>query len=146
MQDYNFNLFYLYNQVKDMNFSTFAKLGSTAFVAAALTACSSTGGGYQPIIDTAGQDMSNYQYDLSQCQAYADQVSATGDAAVSAVSGAALGALVGLVGGSHGHDVARGAGVGGVTGLATGVASGYSDKHQVIRNCLSGRGYRVLGG
>ena len=50
-----------------------------------------------------------------------------------------LGAIFGNSG-----DVARGAGAGGVVGGARGAASGEREKDQVLRNCLRGRGYRVL--
>ena len=95
------------------------------------------------IVDTKGVDMSRYEQDRRECDAYAEQVSTGKSAAAGAGIGAAMGAALGAIfGGSH--DVARSAGAGGVLGGAQGAAKGEGKKEQVLRNCLSGRGYRVL--
>ncbi len=107
--------------------------------AALLSACASRG----PIIDTQGVDMTRYDQDLAQCQAYSGQVNTGAEAGKSAVGGAAVGAVLGAIVGNSG-TVARGAGVGGVLGGARGAARGEGEKEQVVKNCLRGRGYRVL--
>ena len=95
------------------------------------------------IIDTKGVDMQQYQVDRQDCEAYADQVN-TGERTVkSTVGGAAVGGLLGAIVGNS-DTAGRGAGVGAVTGAYKGVSSGHREKHQVVRNCLRGRGYRVL--
>lgn len=95
------------------------------------------------IVDTKGVDMSHYEQDRRECEAYSEQVSTGASAAKGAGFGAAIGAALGAIfGGSH--DVARSAGTGGVLGGAQGAAKGEGQKEQVLRNCLSGRGYRVL--
>lgn len=104
-----------------------------------LAACASRG----PIIDTQGVDMTRYNQDLAQCETYAGQVNTGAEAGKSAVGGAALGAVLGAIVGNSG-TVARGAGVGGVLGGARGAARGEGEKEQVVKNCLRGRGYRVL--
>lgn len=38
----------------------------------------------------------------------------------------------------------RAAGMGGATGTLSGVSAGVGERRQVIRNCLTGRGYLVL--
>lgn len=95
------------------------------------------------IVDTKGADMSRYAQDKAECEAYAEQVNSGGKAAGGAVAGAAIGAAIGAIVGNS-TTAARGAGVGGVVGGAKGVAHGESEKTQVVKNCLRGRGYRVL--
>jgi hypothetical protein len=61
-------------------------------VAVILTGCAThnTGADYRPIIDTHGKDPARLQQDLSECQAYAHQVSS---AAERAAAGAVVGAF-----------------------------------------------------
>ncbi|HEX7007511.1 MAG TPA: glycine zipper family protein [Alphaproteobacteria bacterium] len=114
-------------------------------VALALAACARS---YEPIVDMKGVDQARYQQDLAECRAYAEQVSPAGEAAagglLGAGVGAALGAIVGAFGGGAGSGAALGAGVGGVGGAASGGLRGASGQKQVIKNCLSRRGYAVL--
>ena len=112
----------------------------------ALIAGGCAGGG--PIVDMKGVDSARYQADLAECEQYAEEVSvagsAGGGAAVGAAAGAAVGAAVGAVTGSPGRGAAIGAAGGGTSGLFGGGASGLSKQDRVVRNCLRGRGYRVL--
>ncbi len=95
------------------------------------------------IVDTKGVDMSRYQQDRQDCESYAEQVSTSKAAAKGAGFGAAIGAALGAIfGGSR--DVVRSAAGGGVVGGAQGAVKGEGEKEQVMRNCLRGRGYRVL--
>jgi hypothetical protein len=93
-------------------------------------------------------DPGRYQADLAECRAYAEQVSpveeAAGSAVVGAALGAALGAITGAFTGSAGTGAALGGALGGTTGAAGGAFSGAEGQRDVIRNCLSGRGYSVL--
>jgi outer membrane lipoprotein SlyB len=102
-----------------------------------------TGCAQQPIIDTKGVNMAQYNQDLADCQTYADQVlvgrKALGGAAAGAVVGAAIGAAVG-----NSDTAQRAAGVGAVAGAGKGTGRGLQEKQQVIRNCLRNRGYAVL--
>ncbi|PCJ28504.1 MAG: glycine zipper family protein [SAR86 cluster bacterium] len=99
--------------------------------------------GNRPIIDTQGINISQYNSDLLQCQAYADEVQLTQKATSGAISGAAVGAVFGAVLGNS-NTAKRGAGVGAVGGGAKGVSEGFRERDLVIKRCLSGRGYRVL--
>lgn len=104
----------------------------------ALAGCSGATG---PIIDTKGVDMSRYQQDLAECETYATQVSTGTAVGKGAAGGAAVGAAVGAIaGGSAG----KGAGIGAVTGGAQSARIADREKADVVRNCLRGRGYRVL--
>lgn len=104
----------------------------------ALTACSGATG---PIIDTKGVDMSKYQTDRTECEAYAQQVSTGTAVAKGAAGGAAVGAAVGAIAGG---DAAKGAGIGAVTGGAESARISDEEKADVVNNCLRGRGYKVL--
>jgi hypothetical protein len=53
-----------------------------------------------------------------------------------------VGGAVGAV--SNRHDTAEGAAIGAITGGASGINQGERDKVRVVKNCLRGRGYRVL--
>lgn len=99
--------------------------------------------GNGPIVDRTGVDEKRYSSDLSECQTYASEVSTGKAAGKSALAGAVVGAAIGAITGNS-TTVARGAGVGGVAGGASGAVSGEQSKDQVVKNCLRGRGYKVL--
>lgn len=108
----------------------------------ALTGCA--GASYRPLIDSAGVDMNRYEADLSTCQNYAGQVAGAADhAAIGAGIGAALGFALAAIGG-RGYDRGRSAAASGLLGAASGAGAGESSQRDVIRRCMSGRGYRVL--
>ena len=95
------------------------------------------------IIDEKGVNMSAYQTDLADCQRYAASVKTGEKTAKGAASGAVVGGLIGAItGGSSG--AATGAGVGAVGGGARGANEGEETEVQVVKRCLSGRGYQVL--
>jgi hypothetical protein len=98
---------------------------------------------YEPIIDTQGVDMSAYAEDLAQCRDYGQQVQVGQSAGRGAAGGAVMGGVVGAIFG-NGATAARTAGAGGVGGGVSGASRGYAERRAVIRNCLMGRGYRVL--
>lgn len=113
-------------------------------LAVGVTGCAGTGANYRPLIDSQGVDLSRYETDLAACQAYAQQThGAAENAALGAAAGAAMGAIIAAAAGSR-YSKTRGARVGAVTGAASGAASGETDQRNVIRRCLSGRGYKVL--
>ncbi|WP_303978125.1 hypothetical protein [Dongia mobilis] len=110
-------------------------------LAATLTVLSA--GAFAPSVFAQG----NYNQDLAECQAYANQVSPVQDAAVGALGGAAGGAALGALSGalfkgvSVGEGAAVGAAAGGVLGLAGGAYTGTQNQKQVLNNCMRGRGY-----
>lgn len=99
--------------------------------------------GNTPIVDTKGVNMADYNRDLTECQAYADDVQTAQKAASSAVAGAAVGGAIGAIVGNS-NTAARGAGIGAVGGGARGLGDGIRERDRVVKRCLSGRGYRVL--
>ena len=98
---------------------------------------------YEPIIDTQGVDMSAYEQDLADCRAYGEQVQVAQRTAGGAATGAVVGGIFGAVVGNR-QTARTTAGAGGVTGGVGGASSGLGERRQAIRNCLIGRGYRVL--
>jgi outer membrane lipoprotein SlyB len=96
------------------------------------------------IIDTRGVNMAQYEDDLAQCEKYSDQVQVGKKAAKGAASGAAVGGAIGAVDGKRGRDAGEGAAVGAIAGGVKGLNEGERDQVRVVKNCLRGRGYRVL--
>jgi len=113
---------------------------SFACVLVLLTSCA--GSTYRPIVDTQGIDFNRYESDLQQCQQFSTQ---TNDAATSAAVGATAGAVLGSVmAGVIGGDRSAAAKLIAIEGAIVGGASGETNQRNIIRRCLSGRGYRVL--
>ncbi len=98
---------------------------------------------YRPIVDTKGMNPQAYESDLRECQAYAEQLNPAEHAAGGAVAGALFGAVLGAIVGNH-DLAAQMAGVGAVSGAASGGGEGANAQKNIIRRCMSGRGYRVL--
>jgi hypothetical protein len=114
-------------------------IGIIAFLMV-LSGCTTTN---EIIIDQKGVNMNAYQQDLTECQSYASGVKTGEKTAKGAGSGAVVGGLIGAItGGASG--AAQGAGVGAVGGGARGANAGQRSEVQVVKRCLSGRGYRVL--
>ncbi|MEM1190464.1 MAG: glycine zipper family protein [Pseudomonadota bacterium] len=96
------------------------------------------------IIDRKGVDMARYAADKAECETYADEVRTGEKAARGAASGAVIGGAVGGISGDSSEDAAQGAGVGAVLGTTRGLAEGQRTKVRVVKQCLRGRGYRIL--
>ena len=105
-----------------------------------LAACTTTD---EIIIDEKGVNMTHYEDDLAECKVYSEQVKVAEKGARGAASGAVVGGLIGAVGGGH-HSATEAAGVGAVAGGAKGINEGDRDTVRVVKNCLRGRGYRIL--
>ena len=97
----------------------------------------------RPIVDMQGVSVAQYNTDLADCQAYADGVQAGRQVARGAVGGAVIGGAVGAVVGNS-DTAQRTAGAGAILGGARGARGALSERERVVRNCLIGRGYRVL--
>jgi outer membrane lipoprotein SlyB len=112
-----------------------------AFAMAAILALAACSGATGPIIDTKGVDMARYEQDRGECETYATQVSSGQAVAKGSAGGAAVGAAIGAIAGG---GAAKGAGIGAVTGGAQSARISDKEKADVVRNCLRGRGYKVL--
>tara|TARA_Y200000002_G_C22323471_1_gene513581 strand:+ start:30 stop:401 length:372 start_codon:yes stop_codon:yes gene_type:complete len=98
----------------------------------------------EPIIDRKGVDMSRYYTDKAECQAYSDEVRIGEKVARGAVGGAVVGGAIGAIVNRGPDSAERGAGVGAVTGGVRGAQEGVRESERVVKQCLRGRGYRVL--
>ncbi|HAX92178.1 MAG TPA: glycine zipper family protein [Rhodospirillaceae bacterium] len=104
---------------------------------------------YTPVVDTKDIDMVKYQQDMAECRTLADQVDVMQNTATSGLIGtglgAAAGAAIGAIGGDPGTGAATGAALGALGGGGSGAMSALDRKKNILNNCLSGRGYKVLG-
>ncbi|KGE03079.1 hypothetical protein HRUBRA_02311 [Pseudohaliea rubra DSM 19751] len=107
----------------------------------ALGGCTTT---KEIIIDDKGVDMAAYRQDLAECRVYAEQVRTGEKVAKGAASGTVIGGAIGAITGGSRDSAARGAGVGAVSGAVKGADRGEREEAQVVKQCLRGRGYRVL--
>lgn len=111
-----------------------------------LTSCATTGDGLpstRVITDTQGVEIQKYNQDLYACRQYAAQVNVGSDALAGLVAGAIFGAAIGAAIGNS-DTAERGASVGVVSGVTEGASDALSEQDMVIKNCLIGRGYKVL--
>jgi len=97
-----------------------------------------------PIIDRKGVDMAKYAVDKAECEQYAAEVNRGEKVARGAIGGAVVGGAIGAILNRRSNSAERGAGVGAVTGGVGGAREGSREVEQVIKQCLRGRGYRVL--
>lgn len=110
---------------------------------ALLAGCAGKAG--RPIVDMKGVSQYQYEQDLAECSQYADEVAVGEKVVGGAGAGAAVGAAIGVIWDGHdGNSVGRDAATGAVLGGAGGAGSGVSERRQVVKNCLRGRGYSVL--
>ncbi len=94
----------------------------------------------EPIVDTQGVDMVRYARDLADCKTYGKQIKIEQGAAKGAAAGAAVGTATGAISG----NAAKGAGYGAIYGAADSARINDREKQRVVKNCMRGRGYRVL--
>ena len=109
-----------------------------------LAACSGFSDPSGAIVDLKGVNRGQYEADLADCQAYADEVPLGKHVGTGAAAGAAVGAAAGAVSGANTTGIGQAAGVGGVYGGTIRGVGAVHEKQQVLRECLRGRGYRVL--
>ena len=109
-----------------------------------LSACSSFLDPSGAIVDMKGVDYEQYEADLASCERFADEVPFGKHVGVGAATGAVVGGATGAISGANKQGTARSAGVGAVYGGTKGGIGAAMEKRQVLRECLRGRGYRVL--
>ena len=98
----------------------------------------------EPIIDRKGVDMAKYAIDKDECQQYAAEVRQGEKVARGVIGGAVVGGAIGAIVNRGSNSAERGAGVGAVTGGVRGTQEGIREQEKVVKQCLRGRGYRVL--
>ena len=107
-------------------------------------ACANTGANYQPVID--GPVGPNYSNDLAQCQkmaAYQAAVdgSTAGNEAIGAAGAAATTAIIQ----DRSDKMGREAAAGDLLGAGADVYAKNQNREVIVRNCMRGRGYNVVG-
>lgn len=118
---------------------------AAAIVAVAmLTGCAAPPTRWEPMVD-GGRGTPQYTEDLVACQRYADTQPDPADAGMGA---ALVGGLLGLVvsdwlGGTGKVNAATAIGVGAASGAQAANAAAGS-RQMIMRNCMIGRGHRVL--
>jgi outer membrane lipoprotein SlyB len=124
--------------------------GMILVLALGAAACAPASQSYQPMIDRGvPPPLARNEYqDVAECRQYAEQISPAGSAAksglIGALVGAAGGAAIGAAVGAPGTGAAIGAAAGGVGGATYGATGANQSQEDVIRNCMRGRGWRVL--
>ncbi|MFI2809724.1 MULTISPECIES: glycine zipper family protein [Microbulbifer] len=121
-------------------------VGLSAILAAGCVTQEQVPGAGGVVIDTYGVNMRQYQLDLADCRskAYYARADAGRRGVTRAAGGALLGGALGAIVGDSSSAAAAGAGAGALLGGVSGVGSSYSEEGRIVRNCLRGRGYRVL--
>ncbi|MFV0322101.1 MAG: glycine zipper family protein [Alphaproteobacteria bacterium] len=107
-----------------------------------LAACSGVGANYEPTVD--GVKDAKYYGDLAACQNLSKEKSYASNRNAGAT---ALGAGIGALTRSKGDrgDIAEGAAIGaGVAAAGSGVLTA-SERQNVIKNCMRGRGHNIVG-
>jgi hypothetical protein len=116
----------------------------TVSVFGLLMACANTGAGYRPVVD--GPVNASYESDLSQCQSLAASgATVDGNTAGSAVAGAGLGAASSVIWNGNSSNLGEAAAVGALAGLTKDAFRKNAQREAIVKNCMRGRGYNVVG-
>ncbi len=103
-----------------------------------------------PVVDPSTiRNQDKYYRDNAECKALAKENkggvgNVAKDTAIGAGVGAGTGALLGAIGGGVGKGLGIGAVVGGVAGGGMSVYKNHKSYDEIYKNCMRGRGYRVL--
>jgi outer membrane lipoprotein SlyB len=95
-----------------------------------------------PIIDTKGVDPQRLAEDWAECEAYTEEILIAAGIGKGAAVGAAVGAATGAV--SDRREVGEATGIGAIYGGTRSGLDADREKQKVFKNCMRGRGYRVL--
>lgn len=111
-----------------------------------LMACANV---YIPVVDMRGVNSQKYRSDLAVCRDYAAKYDAGGNNKTGALFGAGIGAGVGAILGAMTNNIFNGLFigliVGGVSGYNSGTTDSFERQKDLVGNCLTSRGYNVLG-
>ena len=113
-------------------------------LALVVSACANTGANYTPVID--GAVGPNYNADLAACQQLAaSQPNLGSDTAATVATTTGVAAAGTAIVANEGNNVRDAAAIGAIAGLAAAGLEGQQNKEQIVRNCMRGRGYNVVG-
>jgi hypothetical protein len=109
-----------------------------------VAACENTGANYRPVID--GPVGANYETDLYQCQSLAASgATVDGNTAGTVVAGAGLGAASSVIINDNSDNLGQAAAVGALAGLTADAINKNQNREAIVKNCMRGRGYNVVG-
>lgn len=109
-----------------------------------VSACANSGANYVPVID--GAVGPNFDVDLAQCQGLAaSQGQIGGSTAAAAATGAGVAGATSVILNDNSDDLGRAAAAGAVVGVASDAIQRNANKEVIVRNCMRGRGYNVVG-
>lgn len=107
-------------------------------------ACANSGANYTPVID--GAVNANYTADLSQCQALAASGATFDERTAGAVAtGAVVGGASSVIWNDNSDNLGQAAAVGAVVGLTSALVEKNAQREAIVKNCMRGRGYNVVG-
>jgi hypothetical protein len=107
-----------------------------------LGACAGSGADVEPILD--GAPTAQFQSDLAACRQLArSQSQLDRDTMSSAAIGAGLSGVFGSA--DEDGDALGGAIVGALAGAASGASEASDTREAIVKDCLRGRGHRVVG-
>ncbi len=121
------------------SFPTIAATLAVALTVAMVAGCAAHP---DPIIDTKGVDPDRLAQDWDECEVYTEEIIIAQGVGKGAAVGAAVGAATGAV--SNRREVDEAAGLGAIYGGTRSGLDADRQKQQVFKNCMRGRGYRVL--
>lgn len=106
--------------------------------------CSNSGSNYSPIID--GPVGPNYSNDLAQCQQLSQQQGILDEGSVgTAATTAGVAGATSVIFNGNSDDLGEAVAAGAIAGLASDAVRNNQQREVVIRNCMRGRGYNVIG-
>ena len=109
-----------------------------------LAACANSGANYTPVID--GAVGPNYSSDLAQCQNLAaSQATVDGSTAGDVATGAAVAGASSVIINDNSSNLGQAAAVGALAGLTSNAYKKNNQKEAIVKNCMRGRGYNVVG-
>jgi hypothetical protein len=119
-------------------------LTALAAAAALLMACGNSGSSYVPVID--GPVGPNFNADLNQCQGIAaSQQQFDGGTATTAATTAGAAAVGSVIINDNSDNLLEAAAAGAVVGIASDALEKNAQRESIIKNCMRGRGYNVIG-
>ena len=118
------------------------RMAATISFATLLGACATDGADVEPILD--GAPSAAFQSDLPACRRLArDQHQFDREIGVAALTGAGMGGLLGAS--EDGDHALGGAVVGALVGAVAGASEASDRREAIVKECLRGRGHRVVG-
>ena len=121
------------------SFPTIAATLAVALIVSMVAGCAAHP---DPIIDTKGVDPDRLAEDWDECEVYTEEIIIAQGVGKGVAVGAAVGAATGAV--SNRREVDEAAGLGAIYGGTRSGLDADRQKQQVFKNCMRGRGYRVL--